>query len=197
MSILTSKQEAFVQQYMIDRNATQAAIRAGYSPKTARSQGQRLLTKVDIQSRLGELERKAESFAEKKADDVRERLAAIAWTDLTEIVDFDGQHMTMRAFESLTPAQRACIKDWKIRTVTRMEVGEDGKPVPVEVDMVEIKLHDKLKALELYAKHIGMEREAKKDAVPIFNLTVITEGEQDRHDKSRALPAATKASRTA
>jgi phage terminase small subunit len=45
---LTSKQKCFVEEYLIDLNATQAAIRAGYSEKTARSQGQRMLTNVDI-----------------------------------------------------------------------------------------------------------------------------------------------------
>jgi phage terminase small subunit len=45
---LTPKQECFVEEYLIDLNATQAAIRAGYSKKTARSQGQRMLTNVDI-----------------------------------------------------------------------------------------------------------------------------------------------------
>jgi phage terminase small subunit len=45
---LTPKQERFVAEYLIDLNATQAAIRSGYSEKTARSQGQRMLTNVDI-----------------------------------------------------------------------------------------------------------------------------------------------------
>ena len=45
---MTDKQQAFVNEYLIDLNATQAAIRAGYSKKTARSQGQRLLTYADI-----------------------------------------------------------------------------------------------------------------------------------------------------
>lgn len=48
MPILTPKQRLFVVEYLKDLNATQAAIRAGYSEKTARSQGQRLLTNVDI-----------------------------------------------------------------------------------------------------------------------------------------------------
>jgi len=47
---LTGKQKLFANEYLIDLNATQAAIRAGYSEKTARSQGQRLLTNVDIQA---------------------------------------------------------------------------------------------------------------------------------------------------
>ena len=45
---LTAKQARFKDEYLIDNNATQAAIRAGYSKKTAKSQGQRLLTNVDI-----------------------------------------------------------------------------------------------------------------------------------------------------
>jgi len=49
---LTAKQKAFVQEYLVDLNATQAAIRAGYSAKTAGSIGQRLLTKVEIQAEL-------------------------------------------------------------------------------------------------------------------------------------------------
>jgi phage terminase small subunit len=52
--MLTPKQQMFVKEYLIDLNATQAAIRAGYSMKTARSQGQRLLTKVDVQGAITE-----------------------------------------------------------------------------------------------------------------------------------------------
>jgi phage terminase small subunit len=51
---LTTKQRQFALEYMLDFNATQAAIRAGYSKKTARQQGQRLLTNVDIQAELRE-----------------------------------------------------------------------------------------------------------------------------------------------
>ncbi len=52
MANLTSKQQRFVAEYLVDLNATQAAIRAGYSERTARSQGQRMLTNVDIQEAL-------------------------------------------------------------------------------------------------------------------------------------------------
>lgn len=53
---LTPKQTRFVAEYLVDLNATQAAIRAGYSAKTARQIGQRLLTKVDIAAAVGELQ---------------------------------------------------------------------------------------------------------------------------------------------
>jgi len=52
MKSFTDKQRAFVEEYLIDFNASQAALRAGYSPRTARSQGQRLLTNVDIRDAL-------------------------------------------------------------------------------------------------------------------------------------------------
>ena len=51
---MTPKQEAFVREYLIDLNATQAAIRAGYSEATAYSQGQRLLKNVEVASALTE-----------------------------------------------------------------------------------------------------------------------------------------------
>lgn len=53
----TAKQLAFMDEYMVDLNATQAAIRAGYSEKTARSQGNRLLTNVDILARIEEMKK--------------------------------------------------------------------------------------------------------------------------------------------
>ena len=52
---LTPKKERFCEEYLVDFNGTRAAIRSGYSRKTARSQAQRLLTNVDVQKRLGEL----------------------------------------------------------------------------------------------------------------------------------------------
>ena len=78
---LTNKQSRFVEEYLIDLNATQAAIRAGYSEKTARSQGQRLLTNVDIQERFkGQIEQRSER-TEITADRVIQALADIAYAD--------------------------------------------------------------------------------------------------------------------
>ncbi len=54
MRNFTPKQARFVEEYLVDLNATQAAVRAGYSPKTAKQQGQRLLTNVDIHRAIQE-----------------------------------------------------------------------------------------------------------------------------------------------
>lgn len=53
---LTDKHETFCMEYIVDLNATQAAIRSGYSEKTARAQGSRLLTNADIRARIEELQ---------------------------------------------------------------------------------------------------------------------------------------------
>ena len=67
---LTAKQSRFVEEYLIDMNATQAAIKAGYSKKTAKSQGQRLLTNVDIASAIKKVQDKISA----KLDITREEL---------------------------------------------------------------------------------------------------------------------------
>ena len=59
---ITPKQQRFVDEYLIDLNATQAAIRAGYSPKTANRKGNRLLSKVDIQQAIEQAKAEAEAM---------------------------------------------------------------------------------------------------------------------------------------
>lgn len=63
---LTAKQKRFCEEYIVDCNATQAAIRAGYSQKTARQIGQNLLTKVDIQNHISDLREQIGQTAKSK-----------------------------------------------------------------------------------------------------------------------------------
>lgn len=81
---LTVKQKLFVDEYLVDLNATQAAIRAGYSKKTARSQGQRMLTKVDIQQAINERMEEKKSNIIMKQDEVLERLTEQGRREATE-----------------------------------------------------------------------------------------------------------------
>ena len=74
MSGLTAKQEEFCQQYLVDFNATAAAIRAGYSDKTANQQGPKLLVNVGIQHRLDELSKAAAERNDLTVDGVLESL---------------------------------------------------------------------------------------------------------------------------
>lgn len=72
---MNKRQERFVTEYLIDLNATQAAIRAGYSERTARSQGQRLLTKADIQEAVQKAQEKIQDENIASAKDVLEFLS--------------------------------------------------------------------------------------------------------------------------
>lgn len=74
----TAKQQMFIDEYLVDLNATQAAIRAGYSARTARSQGQRLLTNVDIHARIEELKKNRADRLELDAYWVLKRLMDIS-----------------------------------------------------------------------------------------------------------------------
>lgn len=74
----TEKQETFIREYMVDLNATQAAIRAGYSPKTASEQGSRLLSNVKVRTRIDELISARKEKLELDAEWVLNRLMQVA-----------------------------------------------------------------------------------------------------------------------
>jgi phage terminase small subunit len=87
---LTAKQEAFCVNYLTIKNATQAAIKAGYSSRTAYAIGAENLTKPEIRDRIADCERKAESAAIGTVSERKQRLTEIYRANLTDFVDKDG-----------------------------------------------------------------------------------------------------------
>ena len=87
MANLTPKQQRFVEEYLIDLNATQSAIRAGYSEKTAKSIGQENLTKPDIQKAIEEAQNKRQEQTQIDAAYVLKRLVEIDQMDVLDIMD--------------------------------------------------------------------------------------------------------------
>jgi hypothetical protein len=85
---LTPKQERFVQEYLVDLNATQAAIRAGYSPKTAEQQGYQLLQKTSVSAAIASGKQEQKERLIESADDVVKELLTIATADPRELVEF-------------------------------------------------------------------------------------------------------------
>lgn len=83
---LTEKQKKFCDEYIKLGNATQAAINAGYSKRTARSQGQRLLTNVDIKNYIDERMEQLASERIMSAQEILERLSLIANAKIKETV---------------------------------------------------------------------------------------------------------------
>ncbi|MCT8850281.1 terminase small subunit [Glaesserella parasuis] len=126
-SKLTDKQQRFVEEYLIDLNATQAAIRAGYSADTARQIGAENLSKLVIQEAIQEAQNKRAARVNVTQDDVLK--------GLLEIISMS------------TGKQK----------ITETELSKvDGSIVPMDVEKVCFEPHAANKALELLGKHLGM-----------------------------------------
>lgn len=139
---LTVKQRMFVEEYLIDLNATQAAIRAGYSAKTADQQGSRMLANVKVQQAIAERMAERSKRTGVSQDRVVLELAKVAFLKMTDVVDRNGAIKQDASEDDL-----ACIESIKYKESDN----EYGGSVEREV-----KVASKLKALELLGKHLGM-----------------------------------------
>lgn len=140
---LTPKQKLFCDEYLVDLNATEAAKRAGYSEKTAYSQGQRLLKNVEVQKYLQNRMKDREKRTEITQDMVLEELSKIAFanaTDYVEVIDKESYKCV------IIKATKDIPKD-KLAAISSIKQGANG---------IEVKLHDKVKALEDIGRHLGM-----------------------------------------
>ena len=160
MAKLSNKQKLFCDEYLIDTNVTQAAIRAGYSEKTARSIGQRMLTNVDIEKRLSELKGDRNERVSVNADYVLDRLMQIDQLDVADILDINGDLLPVKEWS----------KAWRT-SVNAIEVIQMSKgDMDIETFLKKVKLPDKLKNLELLGKHVDVQ--AFKDKLETdVNLT--------------------------
>lgn len=144
---LTDKQERFCQEYMVDLNAKQAAVRAGYSENTAKEIGCENLTKPNVQNRIAELKAVVLKRTEIDVDKLINELRNFAYSDITETL-----MLTADQLKELAPEVRRLISGFK-RT-TRTSTNEKGRVTIDEV--IELKFIDKLKAIEMLNKHIGL-----------------------------------------
>lgn len=150
MAALKGKQARFVEEYLKDLNATQAAIRAEYSEKTARQQGQRLLTNVDIQKAIEEAVKARSERTKIDSDYVLQRLAQIDQMDVIDILADDGSLKPVREWPTIW---RQFIGGMDVLTsITR--IGDDTE---VENILKKIKWPDKVKNLELIGKHVDVQ----------------------------------------
>ena len=143
---LNPRQEAFCREYIVDRNATQAAIRAGYSAKTAKATGSRMLTYVNIQAKIKELEKPVLKKQEVTAERVVQELARIAFSDVADLFDEDGN---MRNIREIPESARRAIAGVDVKE----EFETFGGDTKVSTGYTKkIKMADKIKALELLGK---------------------------------------------
>lgn len=146
---LTPKQEQFVREYLIDLNATQAAIRAGYSEKTATEQGARLLTYVNVANAIQTAMSKRAKRTEITADRVLQEYARLGFFDPRKLFHDNGQPKEISELDDDTAAALAGLDLVEMYEGT----GEDRKFVGYTK---KYKITDKKGALDSIAKHLGM-----------------------------------------
>jgi len=143
---LTPRQERFAAEYSKDLNATQAAIRAGYSPRTAQQAGSRLLLNVVVSGEIARFKGEQLDSAGWKASEVLEELRIQAHSRIGDF--FEGGEL--KPLHTLTPAQQACISGYEM--VMKNATAGDGQTDRV----LKIKLWDKMKALDLAMQHFAL-----------------------------------------
>lgn len=163
---MTDKQTRFVEEYLIDLNATQAAIRAGYSPKFADREGHKLVENSRVQEAIDKAKAERSRRTGINQDRVIQELAKIAFVNIKNVVADDASILA-----DASPDDLAAVESVKVKTIPTKH-GDMG----VER---EVRLSPKLKALELLGRHLGMW----KDKVDLnIQVPVIFEGEDDIKD---------------
>lgn len=161
---LNLQQLEFCAEYMKDFNATQAAIRAGYSIKTARELGRKLLTNVDVQKKLKELQAKNASKNEKLAEDVKNELIKLGFSNIQDFIEEDNE---IKDLTTIPASHAACVESIK-KTVT--EFG-DGKNQGTKTS-IQFKLHSKLDALEKLARYVGLYEADNRQRGAVITVNV-------------------------
>lgn len=156
---LNPQQERFVEEYLVDLNATQAAIRAGYSEDTAYSQGGRLLKHVEVGKAVADAMAQRSVRTRVTADRVLTELARIGFGDIRSVVawrantaetgkeDEDGVPET-RAFNEVELIGSDLIDHDAAAAIAEISQGKDGA--------LKIKMHNKVSALQEIGKHLGI-----------------------------------------
>ena len=140
---MTKKQKRFVEEYLIDLNATQAAIRAGYSPETAKQIGSENLSKLDISNAIAKDMAEHSKRTGINADRVVIELAKIALVNPGKVIN--TKNATIR--EDATEEDLAAVQSVKVKE----SYSDTGRMTEREV-----RMSDKVRALELLGRHLGM-----------------------------------------
>jgi len=144
---LSPKHARFVAEYLKDLNATQAAKRAGYSEKTAKQQGTRLLSYAAIQESIAQGNRKILSAHGVTAERIIARLEKIAFGDIRKIVEWDSKSVTLKPSTELSESEAAMVAEIsQIRGSTKL------------------KRVDPMQALNLLGRYKGLWSEGDSEA---------------------------------
>lgn len=158
---LTEQQELFCREYLVDLNGSQAAMRAGYSEKTACEQASRLLTNVKVSERLRILMDKKLSRTDLNADTVLQELLKIALVDVAEAYDDSGNLLPIKEMPKAIRQAISSIEDGEIR---------------------KLRFYDKTKALELLGKHLKLFTELREISGKVTLEDLVSQSAGDKKE---------------
>lgn len=174
---LTPKQVRFIEEYLVDLNGTQAAIRAGYSPDSATVQASKMLTLPKIQEALTAKQSKRAARLEVSVDRIEKELARIAFADMKRFAQWGPTKAALDSERQAGLTMHSPLEDDGfahtaapngVLLLSSDELSEDDTAAVAQVTesalpggglKYGIKLHDKLRALELLGKRHGMFEE--------------------------------------
>lgn len=160
---LTPKQAKFCEEYLVDLNAKRAALRAGYSPKSAEEIGYQLLQKTPVQAKLEELRSKQQVRTGISADRALKEAARLAFFDIRKLCDASGNPIPIQDLDDDTAA---AIQGLELSTE------KDGEGFTT---VRKYKVADKNAALERVFKHLGLFERDNDQTNPASAMTKLLE----------------------
>lgn len=172
---LTSKEEKFCYEYLANKfNATKACILAGYSEKTARSIGARLLTYVNVKARIQQMKDNLAETSGISALMIANEHAKIAFSNVAHL---HNTWIDRKELEELTDDQKSCIQEVSTKVI-KQNIGTREEPIIADVEYVRIKTYDKQKSLDSLSDLLGFKAAIKqeltgKDGAPLQHTVII------------------------
>lgn len=168
---LKGKQKRFCEEYIIDLNATQAAIRAGYSEKTAKAIGHENLTKPNVMEYIHKLQNKRSERTEITADMVLKEFAKIGFANIDDFLKVETGKKTVNMNGNEVEYEATEVKVFDTDSVSADKLGAVSE-IRQTKDGIVVKLHDKVAALNAIGKHLGMfiDKSEVKLNVPTINI---------------------------
>lgn len=173
---LTAKQARFIEEYLVDFNATQAAIRAGYSEETAGVIGYENLKKPYIQAEIRKRQADTAAALSITREAVLRELKRIAFSDMRRFAEFKDGTLKITDSEDLTEDESPAISELSMsESESTTDTGSSSSRTR------KVKLHDKVKALENLSKHLGLlDPDPTKTPPVTINLNYnLDEGEDE------------------
>lgn len=172
MDELTPKIKRFCEEYIKDLNGTQAAIRAGYSAKTANEQSSQLLAKLNVKDFIAKLKQELSSRNEDLAQKVIDELKKVGFSNIQDYVEEENE---IKDLTKISRDKAAAVESIK-KTVTEFSGGGESQGSKTSI---QFKLYDKISALEKLGRHLGIFELDNQQKAPVINVNITDDDEPD------------------